>query len=109
MSKFIAAVAVSLLFFNSLSDVNAQSRSQASVNDILQKRLQKLESICGEWHGQLGNESVNATFFMEDSSSAIGEMQAGDKVFFLHCFAEDMDKDDKYAVGGTDGYDDLKI
>ena len=105
MSKFIAAVAVSLLLLNSLSDVNAQSRSQASVSDILQERLQKLESICGEWYGQLGNESVNATFFMEDSSSAIGEMQTGDKVFFLHCFAEDMAKDDRYAVGGADGYD----
>ncbi|MBR5300213.1 MAG: hypothetical protein IKU36_08200 [Bacteroidales bacterium] len=104
MVRFIFAAA--LFFVSSMSDVFAQSSyAQETVNDILHERLQKLETICGEWHGKLGNESIDVTFYMEDSSSAIGEMQMDAKVFFLHCFAEDMAKDDSYAVGGTDGYD----
>ena len=102
MVRFIVAVA---LLFVSVSDIFAQSASQKSSNDILIERLHKLESICGEWHGQLADGAVDVTFYMEDSSSAIGEMQSGDKVFFLHCFAEDMAKDDNHAVGGADGYD----
>ena len=104
MVRFIVASATFILL--SVSAVLAQSvNGQAAVNDILLARLQKLETICGEWHGKLGNESADAAFYMEDSSSAIGEMQVADKVFFLHCFAEDMAKDDEYAVGGADGYD----
>lgn len=104
MVRFIVASATFILL--SVSAVLAQSvNGQAAVNDILLARLQKLETICGEWHGKLGNESADAAFYMEDSSSAIGEMQVADKVFFLHCFAEDMAKDDEYAVESADGYD----
>ena len=104
MVRFIFAAA--LFFVSSMSEVLAQSSGQLeTLNDILHERLQKLETICGEWHGKLGEESVDASFYMEDSSSAIGEMKMDGKVFFLHCFAEDMAKDDSYAVGGADGYD----
>ena len=101
----MAAFAAFFLFCTSISDVYAQNSVRSSVNDILLERLQKLEAICGEWQGQFGNESADITFYMEDTSSAIGEMQSGDKFFFMHCFAEDMAKDDEYAVGGNGGYD----
>ncbi len=104
MSRLSAAAAVSLLF--SVSFVQApDADAQTPINDILTERLRKLETICGEWQGMVGNESADVTFYMEDSSSAIGEMRVEEKVFFLHCFAEDMAEDDKFAVGGKDGYD----
>lgn len=104
MVRFIVAAAT--FFLLSMSCVFAQSSSAPEiVNDVLLERLQKLEAICGEWQGVLDNESADVTFYMEDSSSAIGEMQMTGKVFFLHCFAEDMAKEDAYVVGGADGYD----
>ena len=63
MVRFIFAAA--LFFVSSMSDVFAQSSyAQETVNDILHERLQKLETICGEWHGKLGNESIDVTFYM---------------------------------------------
>lgn len=104
MVRFIVATAT--FFLLSMSGVFAQSSSAPEiVNDVLLERLQKLEAICGEWQGVLDNEAADVTFYMEDSSSAIGEMQMTGKVFFLHCFAEDMAKEDAYVVGGADGYD----
>lgn len=104
MVRFIIAAAT--FFLLSMSAIFAQSPgAPENVNDMFLERLQKLEAICGEWQGVLGNESVDASFYMEDSSSAIGEMQMAGKVFFLHCFAEDMAKEDSHEVGGTDGYD----
>lgn len=99
------SVAVATFFLLSMPAVFAQSADgQTASNDILLERFQKLEAICGEWEGKLGNESAEVTLYMEDSSSAIGEMQMAGKVFFLHCFAEDMAKNDEFAVG-KDGYD----
>lgn len=104
MCRLSAAIATFLLF--SVSFVSApDADAQTPINDILTERLRKLENICGEWQGKVGNESADVTFYMEDSSSAIGEMRVEEKVFFLHCFAEDMAEDDKFAVGGKDGYD----
>ena len=103
MSRFSAALAVFFLMFLSLSDLKAQSGSSA--DDVLLDRYNKLESICGEWSGQLGTEKADASLYMDDSSSAIGDLQRGDKFFFIHCFAEDMVKDDRHDVGVKGGYD----
>ena len=105
MVRFSAAFAAFLFFIVSVSDTFAQNKSEETMADVLQERLKRLESVCGEWTGVIGEVSADATLYMEDTSSAIGELHKDGNIFFIHCFAEDMAKSDEYEVGVPGGYD----
>lgn len=80
------------------------SAQTSQVEKTVFERISRLERICGQWTGSAGETALVMSFEMDESSSAIGELQKQDMVYFLHCFTDDMNKLDAYKVG-KDGYD----
>lgn len=65
----------------------------------LHDRVGRLGGVCGEWSGLVGGEEAFMSLDMEDSSSAVGELELSGMIYFMHCFAEDMVTDDNVTAG----------
>lgn len=97
MKKTYLLLSIILLISSFLCNINAQT-DEAMVSR-LQERVAMLEEVCGSWEGKIGRSEVQMALEMEESSSAIGELRRDGMIYFLHCFAEDMDKTDNISVG----------
>lgn len=96
--------AIVLMLFSAVCPFTSYSQSSDNDQKVLE-RISKLENICGRWAGNAGSTSVEISLEMEETSSAIGELVKNDKVYFIHCFTDDMDKLDAYTAGPDGKYD----
>lgn len=71
----------------------------------LRDRISRLVDLCGEWKGQAGGEQMRMVLEMEESSSVIGELEKSGAICFIHCFAEDMVKNDNVTAGYDGDYE----
>lgn len=95
---FLMAVLPSLY----INDTYAQDLSSASRRS--QARVGRLSELCGTWKGQVGGVDAVMTLEMEETSSAVGELDRAGMIYFLHCFAEDMVTDDNITAGFDSDY-----
>ena len=95
---FLMAVLPSLY----INDTYAQDLSSASRR--AQARVGRLSELCGTWKGQVGGVDAAMTLEMEETSSAVGELDKAGMIYFLHCFAEDMVTDDNITAGFDSDY-----
>ena len=96
--------AIVFILFSAVLPCTSYCQSSDIVQKVLE-RISKLESVCGSWSGNVGSAGVVVSLEMEDTSSAIGELQKKGKIYFIHCFADDMDKTDAYSAGPCTEYD----
>ena len=96
--------AILFMLFSAVCPFTSYSQSSDNDQKVLE-RISKLDDVCGSWTGNAGAMSVELSLEMEETSSAIGELQKMDKVYFIHCFADDMDKTDAYTAGPDGRYD----
>lgn len=96
--------AIVFMLFSAVCPFTSYSQSSDNDQKVLE-RISKLENICGRWAGNAGSTSVEISLEMEETSSAIGELVKNDKVYFIHCFTDDMDKLDAYTAGPDGKYD----
>ena len=101
--KSIFSALLCVLSF-ALVPFSAYSQSSDYEQKVLE-RITMLEEVCGSWTGNAGGTDVVLNLEMEETSSAIGELQKIDKFFFIHCFTDDMDKMDAYTAGPDGKYD----
>lgn len=95
---FLMAVLPSLY----INDTYAQDLSSASRR--AQARVGRLSELCGTWKGQVGGVDAAMILEMEETSSAVGELDRAGMIYFLHCFAEDMVTDDNITAGFDSDY-----
>lgn len=92
------------ILFSAVYPLTSYSQSSDNEQKVLE-RISKLDEVCGSWTGNTGAASMELSLEMEETSSAIGELQKKDKVYFIHCFVDDMDKTDAYTAGPSGKYD----
>ena len=103
MMRSLLSAIICVLFF-AASPYSLYSQSFDNEHKVLE-RISRLEGVCGSWTGNAGASAIELTLEMEETSSAIGELQKKGKVYFIHCFADDMDKLDAYTAGPDGKYD----
>lgn len=79
--------------------INTYAQSSSIASRRVPDRVGKLSELCGTWLGHIGGEDASMTLEMEETSSAVGELDRKGMIYFIHCFAEDMVNDDDVTAG----------
>lgn len=97
MKKLLVLILMAVLPSFHINHTCAQNSSPAGRR--VQDRVGRLSDLCGTWKGRIGGEDAVMILDMEETSSAVGELNRKGMICFIHCFAEDMVRDDNVTAG----------